>query len=458
MTSQKQSQPVRNAFARRTRHTGLLVLLFATTLFAVFSNGLLEKARTSNLRKAAKLLSASLPLEPPQAFKRAVARAVRRNDDLIAVATLDAFGKVSSVFPDRLQHRHALDVLLKQDGKATRITCPTDGASRMLSAVAVPFGNSLSPENAKLVAVMRVDSPAEQWLTAVAMFIVLVAAVAWYASGNLNGWFDRQLLEPLRGLADIMANPQSDAKRLDTARFTRWNETAKLARRFKDLRETLDAINLRAKRIRKDAQQTMRERQAGFDRQLQRAHFFAQTDPLTQLRNRAFLDENLEAIFEAQQGTRQALSAVMIDLDNFKTFNDTLGHQIGDALLKFTGTLLNGSIRPNDYAIRYGGDEFLLLLPEADAEQAMAIAERIVKMFGQHTKMSAARMDAFRGGEMVTMSAGVASIPQRPYESGRKLIAAADRALYFAKRSGKSKVEIADFNALENLVTNRPGH
>jgi len=430
----KQTQPVSPAFARRGRSTWLLVLLFATTLFAVFSHGLLARARKAHLRSSAKLLSASLLPEQPQQFKEAIVRAVRQHDALFAVATLDAFGYVSSIYPDRPHDRLTLDKLLSKRGEPVRITSPVDGTSRLLSAIAVPFGDRFSPKNATLVAIMRVDSPARQWLTAISMFTILVALVAWYATGSLYRWVDRQVIEPFRRLADIVSDPNCDARKLRAGHFWRWRETAQLAQHFQDLRVSLDESKARAIRFRRDAQKTMRDREVGFDRQIQYERSLAQTDPLTQLRNRAFLDQHLESLFEMQLGLGRALSAIMIDLDNFKTFNDTLGHQVGDALLKFTGALLTGSIRPDDYAIRYGGDEFLLLLPGTDARQATAIADRMIKMFGQYTK-------SLDKGETVSMSAGVASIPESKCGTGHELIAGADRALYFAKRGGKNKVE-----------------
>lgn len=436
MSLTEQAQPVRPAFARRARSAGLLVLLFATTLFAVFSHGLLSKARNDNLRSTARLLSASLPRESQQRYKEAVVRAVAKHDALLAVATLDAFGFVSSIYPDRPQHRFALDKLLPKKGEPTRIKSPDDGTSCVLSAVTVAFGDRFSPRNATLVAIMRVDSPAKQWLTAVSMFTILVGLVAWYATGTLYRWIDQQIVEPLRRMADIVGDPDYDSKSLRTGRFSRWRETARLAQHFQNLRISLDQSDTRAKRFRRDAQKTMRDREVGFDRQLQHAHLLAQTDPLTQLRNRAFLDEHLESLFAMQHGLNRALSVVMIDLDDFKTFNDALGHQVGDALLKFTGALLSGSIRPADYAIRYGGDEFLLLLPDTDARQATAIADRMIKMFGQYTK-------SLEKNNAVSMSAGIASIPEKEYGTGHELIAAADRALYFAKRGGKSRVQVA---------------
>lgn len=436
MAFAQQSHPVAPAFARRARSVGLLVLLFASTLFAVFSHGLLSDARDDNLRSTTELLASSLRGGTQPQNKETITRVVSEQAALLAVATLDTFGLVSSIYPDRPEYRDALSKLLSGGSAPARMQSPTDGTPCVLSAVAVPFGDKLSAKNATLVAILRVDSPTDRWLTAISMFTILVAAVAWYATGSLYRWFDRQIVGPLRRLADLVADPECDSKRLRAGRFSRWSETAQIASHFQELRTCLEQSFAQAKRYRDDAQRTMRDREIGFDRELQHARFLAQTDPLTQLRNRAFLDEHLESVFEAQRGLNAGLSAVMVDLDNFKAFNDTLGHQVGDALLKFAGALLNGSIRPADYAVRYGGDEFLLLLPGTDARQAAAIVERIIRMFGQYTK-------TLEKGDVVSMSAGVASIPEQKCLTGHELIATADRALYFAKRGGKSNVQVA---------------
>ncbi len=422
------------AFARRARSAALLVLLFATALFALFSHGLLTKVRDDNLRSTAGMLSASILPGPKESYREAIARAVHENDSLLAVATLNAFGSVSSIYPDRLEHRETLKKLLGREGALTKTNSPDDGSTCILTAIAVPFGDRVSARTATLVAVMRADSPAGQWLTAISMFTILVAAVAWYSTRSLYQWFDAELVEPLRRMADLVSDPEYDEKTLRSRRFSRWRETARIARRFQELRGSLDQSHTHAKRLRNDAKQTLRDREVGHDRQLQQARYLAQTDPLTQLRNRAFLDENLDSVFCSQQSANRALSAVMVDLDNFKAFNDTLGHQVGDALLKFTGALLSGSLRPDDYAIRYGGDEFLLLLPDTDARQATAIADRMVKMFGQYA-------GSLERGNMVSMSAGVASIPEKACQTGHELIAAADKALYLAKRNGKGNVQ-----------------
>jgi diguanylate cyclase (GGDEF)-like protein len=126
----------------------------------------------------------------------------------------------------------------------------------------------------------------------------------------------------------------------------------------------------------------------------------------------------------------------MIDADHFKQFNDTLGHQAGDALLNAIGAILMESLRSMDCAARYGGDEFIVLLPEVTMDGAVEAAERI------RAKVIGARFGSDAKVATVTVSIGVASFPEHG-ENSESIIAGADGALYRAKRSGRNRVVIA---------------
>jgi diguanylate cyclase (GGDEF)-like protein len=129
------------------------------------------------------------------------------------------------------------------------------------------------------------------------------------------------------------------------------------------------------------------------------------------------------------------LSCLMIDLDNFKGINDTHGHPAGDMALQQVAAILTEVIRRSDMVFRYGGEEFLVLLPETDLDGASALAEKI-------RSAAAARM--FGDDEHIfhlTLSAGAASLSDG--ESGNDMIARADLALYQAKEQGRNRVEVA---------------
>jgi diguanylate cyclase (GGDEF)-like protein len=100
-------------------------------------------------------------------------------------------------------------------------------------------------------------------------------------------------------------------------------------------------------------------------------------DPLTGLYNRRYLDETLEREIRRSARSDQPVSILMLDVDHFKRFNDTYGHDAGDMVLRDTGTLLTASIRSEDFACRFGGEEFVVVLPTATLEVAQARAERL---------------------------------------------------------------------------------
>ena len=159
----------------------------------------------------------------------------------------------------------------------------------------------------------------------------------------------------------------------------------------------------------------------------------ATTDALTKLLvRRAFL-ERAQAILESTQG--RSASVLMLDLDHFKTVNDTFGHLAGDAVLQEVATRLGQALRQEDLLGRFGGEEFVVLLPGADQAQALATAERL-----RHG-VAANPMVTESGRVTQTISIGVATAPQDGVTL-ESLIGNADDALYAAKRAGRNRVEV----------------
>ncbi|HSK53377.1 MAG TPA: sensor domain-containing diguanylate cyclase [Clostridia bacterium] len=160
------------------------------------------------------------------------------------------------------------------------------------------------------------------------------------------------------------------------------------------------------------------------------ARNLADRDPLTGFYNHRFLHERLgEEVVRAQRA-RKPLSVLMLDLDDFKLVNDTFGHLFGDRVLTWTAELIRSTLRGSDIPARYGGDEFAIILPETDLDEARRAAERILEAFRDRPFVGEQR-----GPVPVTASIGVATYP----DTGRTptdLIAAADRALYAVKRDG----------------------
>jgi diguanylate cyclase (GGDEF)-like protein len=153
----------------------------------------------------------------------------------------------------------------------------------------------------------------------------------------------------------------------------------------------------------------------------------ANTDPLTQLANRRAFDAALAKLLRGRRENDAVFSLLMLDLDNFKAYNDTFGHQAGDKILRNTGQLLPAALRPSDLAARYGGEEFALLLPGIDAAHAKKVAERILADFRSFPWLQ----------RPVTVSIGVT---EAHHDDGAlELVHRADVALYEAKRAGRDR-------------------
>lgn len=162
------------------------------------------------------------------------------------------------------------------------------------------------------------------------------------------------------------------------------------------------------------------------------------TDRLTELFNHGYLHQRLDQ--EIQRATRfgRELSVVMLDIDDFKAFNDRFGHPRGDGVLRGVSALVRENLREMDIAARYGGEEFVVVLPETDLQGAVLVAERIRANVAAH---------AFVGDESQpwvhkTVSVGVATFPAHAHGVDT-LIERADSAMYRAKRAGKDRVEMA---------------
>ena len=160
-------------------------------------------------------------------------------------------------------------------------------------------------------------------------------------------------------------------------------------------------------------------------------------DALTGLYNRRYLEEILEREIRRSIRAQQPLGIVLIDLDYFKKFNDAFGHDAGDAVLRETGLFLTKGVRAEDFVCRYGGEEFVLILPTANLDAAQARAEQLRVKMRELTIV-------YRGKSMgmITISAGVAVAPDHGTTPG-ELMAAADTALYEAKRNGRDQVVVA---------------
>ena len=213
-----------------------------------------------------------------------------------------------------------------------------------------------------------------------------------------------------------------------------------------EVRYLTDVFNTMVARLRKDREELARINVTLTDKN-EELRTLSITDSLTGLYNRRhFMEALIKEIARAGRLTHP-LSVMMIDVDHFKKYNDTSSHQAGDALLKKIASLFKESLRTIDSAGRYGGDEFIILLPDVGSTGALEVANRLREKVATETVVS-----EHEKAPPVSLSIGVAEFP-RHGGTPEALIAGADGALYQAKRSGRNRVVIADPDLQSDMKT-----
>lgn len=155
-----------------------------------------------------------------------------------------------------------------------------------------------------------------------------------------------------------------------------------------------------------------------------------ETDPLTWVFNRRHFDRRIQSEADRARRSSRLLALLMIDVDGFKSINDTYGHPVGDQVLRLVARAIKEAIRVYDVATRYGGDEFAVILPDTDTESAARVARRILD------RLDAAELpEPSHGPERISVSIGASTFP-RPATTPEALIETADAAMYDAKSSG----------------------
>lgn len=169
---------------------------------------------------------------------------------------------------------------------------------------------------------------------------------------------------------------------------------------------------------------------------LENARVESRTDALTNIGNRKFFDEKVMELMEAHKRENKPFSLIIGDIDHFKKFNDTFGHQVGDQVLKVVAQVIKNESSDAGFPARYGGEEFAILLPNTDTEGAMVVADLIRKVISHKTIKNKNTGQNF--GKL-TMSLGVATITGA--EPAVDLIGRADAALYLAKENGRNRIQ-----------------
>ncbi len=183
----------------------------------------------------------------------------------------------------------------------------------------------------------------------------------------------------------------------------------------------------------KSLQDKLEEKNKELEAALSKLELLAITDSLTALYNRRHFETIIEKEFIRTTRYMIPTSCLMIDIDHFKRINDRYGHRTGDLVLKEVARLIHQSIREIDVLARWGGEEFIILLPETPRERALDIGKRILAAVSNH------RFSSFP--EQVTVSIGLSGIPDKSIDSAEKLIHVADVSLYEAKANGRNRIE-----------------
>ncbi len=197
------------------------------------------------------------------------------------------------------------------------------------------------------------------------------------------------------------------------------NLTIKLLDRQLGLKETL--ADLESKKV-------------GLERENTKLATAARFDVLTGLLNRHSLNARLELELRRAIEEKAILAGMMIDIDEFKSVNDSFGHLVGDDVLRAVGDALRACLRREDFAGRYGGEEFFVILPGSGLEAALAIAERI--------RATIAAADVAVGGAKVSVTASIGVAPYAAGDAVADWVGKADAAMYRAKQAGRNRVEI----------------
>ena len=261
------------------------------------------------------------------------------------------------------------------------------------------------------------------WLLGVGLTVIF-AVVMSLGHGWVVGPIDR-LAYQLRRLARF-----GGPVRLDRLPVERRDEVGELSRAIQQINEQLRRDHHEKRRLRRNIDQRVTKAVQRATMQLER---MAMRDALTDLGNRRFLEENLEELVVSVRAANDDLSCIVLDLDNFKQVNDSLGHAEGDELLVLLAALINATTRAEDCAARLGGDEFVVLLPGCTPQRAGECMRQLTALFDQHVR------HRFPADLRAGVSAGIASLRRDGARDGRSLLEAADRNLYAAKRAGKGR-------------------
>jgi diguanylate cyclase (GGDEF)-like protein len=262
------------------------------------------------------------------------------------------------------------------------------------------------------------------------LVLVAIAATSWKESHG-----ERVAGIELRNMLQMIPRvrsgelPIDELKKIDGFLGALSSEVQEMLHELRQQRSAIAAIEA-------ELPQRVASRTSALERTIGSLRQQAIRDPMTGLYNRRLLDQHLPPIVERCRVSKSHLSLLMIDVDYFKVLNDTLGHAAGDELLRDIAQIIRSTIRENDVAFRYGGDEFIVVLEGFDAEAGAALGDRLVSLVD-------ALAQTLRVDPRPRLSIGVATIKDLAKATPTSLVQEADRLLYEEKRNRKQRDAVA---------------
>ena len=279
-------------------------------------------------------------------------------------------------------------------------------------------------------------APLEQKISDLTRQGILLAVITLVFGAGLSFLLARQMTNPLGELTNV-ATEMADGNLSIRAKLHSEDEIGRLGETFNKMASAIQKRETELRNLAAGLEQAVTERTAELRQQNKALEKMAISDPLTGIFNRRYFFELAEIEIERSQRYGHSLSVAIIDLDNFKKMNDTFGHMVGDKILVDFTDLCLESLRSADIFARYGGDEFVVLMPEADCSAARMTAERLRKLVSEKTWVYDKGDDGF-----MTISLGITCMKGNQDLSFDVLISQADQAMYTSKQAGRNSVSV----------------
>ena len=264
----------------------------------------------------------------------------------------------------------------------------------------------------------------------------LILLAGWCVLALIVWWSTRRTRRTLVALTDAARSLSQGNFQVEVPIRSR-GPAGELARAFSEMAHQLSASRTQITNYQKSLETRVRERTRELHTATVRAVQIAQTDPLTALPNRLLFRTKLEEAIKTAAADKSRVAVLFVDLDFFKTFNDSLGHDAGDAVLRAAAARLKDAIRQDDIVARFGGDEFVVLISRLEAQYAehvaLTVAEGILEALVKPFEVAGTKLN-------MPASVGVAIYPQDGANAG-DLLKNADTAMYAAKQSGRNRIE-----------------